>query len=379
MADEFAADTIQRVEPPVQFEESILQELLEASALIRVDEARRIFKVEGEGTTVAVLDTGLRTTHVDFAGRVLAQRNFTNDNGGDGNDSSDGNGHGTNVGGIICAGDIHIGMAPKAGIVPLKVLPNQGGGSFAAICDALKWVRDNRDAHGITAVCMSLGDSGNYQDDSKLTGDAVAAEIRALRSLGVATVIAAGNDFFTHGSQQGMGYPAICRECISVGAVYDRDESHGFRYNSGAEAFSTAADRLTPFSQRLHVDVGRACATDIFAPGAPITSSGIASDVGESIQHGTSQATPVIAGIALLLQSFHLKKTKRLPTVDQVEGWIKGSAVKIQDGDDEDDNVTHTGLSFLRVDAMAALTACARELAAEHLFEAGLLAKPSRG
>ena len=105
-------------------------------------------------------------THVDFAGRVVAQRNFTSDNDGDVDDATDGQGHGTNVGGIIAANGDHIGIAPQANLVPIKVLSNQGGGSFSWIDDALQWVIDHREEHNITAVCMSLGDGGNYTSDS---------------------------------------------------------------------------------------------------------------------------------------------------------------------------------------------------------------------
>src|SRR6266446_874342 len=88
-------------EPPAQFKTKQIRILdAEVDTLIRVRRARQTFSVSGTGLTVAVLDTGLRTTHIDFAGRVRAQRNFTSDNGGDENNAADGNGHGTNVGGI---------------------------------------------------------------------------------------------------------------------------------------------------------------------------------------------------------------------------------------------------------------------------------------
>jgi hypothetical protein len=84
--------------PTVQFKEPQLgAALVEASRFIRVTDARDAFEVNGKGLTVAVLDTGLRTSHVDFAGRVVAQQNFTSD--GPATDASDKDGHGTNVGG----------------------------------------------------------------------------------------------------------------------------------------------------------------------------------------------------------------------------------------------------------------------------------------
>jgi subtilisin family serine protease len=226
----------------------------------------------------------------------------------------------------------------------------------------LQWVLDNRTKHKITAVCMSLGDSGNYQTDKGFANDAVGNRINQLRQKGVAVCIAAGNDYFVHNSVQGMSYPAIFRGCVSVGAVYDEDVG-GFSYQSGAKAIGTGPDRITPFSQRLHEKAGKTCRTDIFAPGAPITSSGILNDTGESVQHGTSQATPVIAGVILLLQSYHLRATGKLPTVDQVQKWLATGSKPIKDGDDEQDNVLHTGLTFRRVDAFGALSACAKSLA----------------
>jgi subtilisin family serine protease len=353
---------IKPVEPPRQFAAPQLGlALAEVDRLIRANEARNLFHVDGNGLTAAVLDTGLNTTHVDFIGRIVAQRNFTTDNGSDSENASDGQGHGTNVGGIIAANGDHRGVAPGASIVPLKVLSNTGNGSFSAVADALKWVLDNRVKHSISAVCMSLGAGDNRTSDAGLEQDTVKGRIAALREQRVAVVIAAGNDYFTHNSKQGMSYPAILRQCVSVGAVYDEFEG-AFSYSSGAATTSSGPDRITPFSQRLHESVDGDCHTDIFAPGAPVTSAGIGGPRGESVQHGTSQATPVTVGVILLLQQLHKRLTGELPTVDDLVETLRRGGVAIHDGDDEADNVQHTGLDFRRVDAVGALEAVARSL-----------------
>jgi len=352
---------VKPVEAPVQREVSILAELLQASRLIRVHEARKLFRVDGSGTAIALLDTGLRATHRDFAGRVAAQRNFTTDNGGDPDDASDGQGHGTNVAGIICAGGVRFGMAPAARILPLKVLANDGSGSFESVAAALQWIIDNHDAYGITAACLAFSDGANHQSDAPFANDAIGRRIRLLTEMDIACCVAAGDDYYTHGSTQGMSYPAILQETLSVGAVYD-DDQRALPHPSGAEAYETRVDRITPFSQRLHEKVGSRCATDIFAPGAPMASSGILNDIGTSIQNGTSQATPVVAGLVLLLQSLHSRSTGALPTVADLRRWLICGSVEILDADDEHDNVLHTGLAFRRIDALAALRFCAKEL-----------------
>jgi subtilisin family serine protease len=349
------------VDPPaVQFDTPQVPFLVEVDEFVRASQARQRFKVTGKGLCAAVLDTGLNTQHVDFAGRIATVRNFTPDDGGDPNNVTDGNGHGTNVAGIVLAGADHIGMAPGANLAALKVLRNNGGGSFAWVDQALDWVLQNHGAHRISAVCMSLGDGGNYLDDAPFSGRALAQKISALRQAKVAVVVAAGNDYFRHNSQQGMGYPAIVRDTVSVGAVYDAEEG-SFSYG-GARANSTRAGQITPFSQRLHQTVNRVTRTEIFAPGAPVTSSGINGIHGESIQQGTSQATPVTVGIILLLQEFYQRYAGQLPTVDQLTNWLRRGGVAIRDGDDEDDNVQHTNLTFLRIDAVRALNACYRDL-----------------
>jgi len=335
----------------------------ETDNTIRSLTARSQFAVDGSGLTIAVLDTGLRTTHVDFTGKVLAVRNFTTDDGGNPSVVTDGNGHGTNVAGVAIGNGLHVGIAPGAKVIPLKVLTNSGSGSFTSVQNALDWVIANKDAYQISVVNLSLGDGGNYTADPS-TSDPVRQRIITLRNAKVATCIAAGNSFYPN-SKQGMAYPAICRESISVGALYDANIGSVY-YSNGATAYSSAPKVFCPFSQRLHSTTNSYTRTDVFVPGAALTAAGNANDSAESTYHGTSQATPVTAGLCLLAQQYAKKKTGQLPTVDQLERWLVATTTStgntITDGDDENDNVVNTGKQFVMADAVEMLTAADAEL-----------------
>lgn len=336
-------------------------QLVESADLIQAREARTQYGVNGRGLAVAVIDTGLRTSHVDFVGRVIAEKNFTSDNQGNENDATDEGGHGTNVTGIIAANGIHTGIAPEANIVPLKVLDHNGNGSFQSVKKALDWVIENHKRYQISVVSMSLGTSENLRNSEK---DALWQKIATLRyKHRIPTVVAAGNAYFSFSGSEGMAYPAIFGATVSVGAVYDADVGP-FSYQSGAKAFSTAPYRITPFSQRLHPTTESWNSTDIFAPGAPVTSSGILGDAGVSVQHGTSQATPMTAGTLLLMQQLYQRHHQgALPEVVDLEIAMMLGGVSAFDGfdddgdpsDDEDDNVFNTQKSYRVLNALGAL------------------------
>jgi hypothetical protein len=323
------------------------QRLRESSSLIRAKFARLKHDVDGSGLAVAVIDTGVRSTHIDFGNRIVAQKNFVN-----GTDNAwDDHGHGTHVSGIILADSISQGIAPGAKLVSLKALDDTGFGYWEVIDKALKWVLRNKDAYNITVVNMSIGDSGNYTEGFN---DFLSQTIKELRAERIAVTIAAGNNFKHHESKQGMSFPANCPSCVSVGAVYDANL--GIQaYWSGAAAFSTGADRITPFSQRLHWTTSAESRTDIFAPGARVTSTGYRDDYSMATMSGTSMAAPMTAGTILLIQQLFLRKYGELPSVDMLESILMKTATIINDGDDEDDNVENTGLDYPRGDALAAL------------------------
>lgn len=354
-------------EPVYTWEPGRQPRLPQSTNLIRASQARTEYNVDGSGLTVAVLDTGINPTHQDFTGKIVEQHNYTTDNGGVVNDATDGNGHGTNVSGIIVANGPpanggHTGIAPGANVVAMKVLGDDGSGSTDALYNAFQYLIANHSRLNISVVNLSLGTSDNLTltpTDSVTT--LIRGQITQLRNEGVAVVVSAGNAFHTFNSAQGMAWPAIIPETVSAGAVYDANIGT-VSYGSGAVANTTGPDRICPFSQRLHVTTNSSTATDIFAPGAALTSTGHTSDTASSLMHGTSQAAPVTAGAILLMQQYHLRRTGSLPSVDDLESWLWTGAVFVNDGDDEDDNVTNTGLDFDRIDVLASMEAIDADL-----------------
>ncbi len=347
----------------------------EVDTLIRIKQAQEGFKVSGAGLAVAVLDSGIRATHKDFKGRRIVQHNFTSDNDGDTGDASDGHGHGTHVTGIIAAKGVHTGIAFDAGIVALKVLQNDGEfeegdpDGFGTINRALQWVLDHRQEFNITAINLSLGDVSNHVDLSAFqesqTRQLTRQLISQLRQANVPLITGAGNKYFRF-RREGMCFPAILPETISVGAIFDAAIGK-FTYLDGSIANTTQPGQITPFSQRLHEDNGSGSFTTIFAPGAPITSTGHKTDEGESLESGTSQAVPVITGVVLLMQEYYRKTTGKLPPVGVLAECLRSGGEAITDGDDEKDNVPHTNKQFQRVHALRALDAVRRHLQIELL------------
>ncbi|MDP6381178.1 MAG: S8 family serine peptidase, partial [Phycisphaerae bacterium] len=264
--------------------------------LINIDTFRsdpRFAGMDGSGFAAVILDTGIDVDHPFFgpdsdsdgiADRIVYQWDYAY---GDA-DASDVDGHGSNVSSIVASEDAtYTGMAPSADIIHLKVLDDDGSGTFAWVESALQWVAANAAAYNIASVNMSLGDGSNFGSPISLYG--IGDEMAALAALDVIVVSAAGNSFYEHGSVPGIGYPAADANSLAIGAVYDSNAG-GFTYGDGSQAFSTGADRITVFSQRHET------MTSVFAPGAPITGAGATG--GLLTYHGTSQASPHIAGIA---------------------------------------------------------------------------------
>jgi hypothetical protein len=289
---------------------------------------------DGSGSSMVIIDTGADLDHPSFAGRIAFQYDFA-DNDADANDVD---GHGTNVAGIAA------GVAQGANLIILKVFQNTGFGSFGYIEDALQWVTENASLYNIVSVNMSLGNGSNYNTDYTLPAAGIYDELASLEQMLITTVVTAGNDFQKFNSVQGVTYPGADPSVITVGATFDANVGQQNYGLNGGIAYTTDVDRMTPFSQRHHTLV------DIVAPGALITSAGLGG--GSSTYSGTSMAAPHVTGAVAIAQQINQQvRGDRLSRTEVVD-LLKRTGNAIVDGDDENDNVVNTGLTFKRLNAL---------------------------
>ncbi|MGL5080107.1 MAG: S8 family serine peptidase [Microcoleaceae cyanobacterium] len=313
--------------------------------------------IDGRGFSTVILDTGIDLDHPFFGsdtdGNGVADRIvFSHDFADNDTDASDVDNHGSNVSSIVASQDeFETGMAPGANIIHLKVFPDDPNSDVNvnyAIEQAMQWVARHADEYNIASVNMSLG-SANYAEP---VNGYLSDELLLLRLKNVIVVAAAGNDFGKNNSALGVAYPAADPSALAVSATWDEDVNTYipnpaifgapiplpilFEHSTD---FSTDAYRIISFSQR---DPNL---TDIFAPGGLIT--GANANGGTVDQSGTSQAAPHIAGIAVLAQQLAVQELGRRLTFDEFrDAMIISANPVINDGDDENDSVTNTGLDY---------------------------------
>ena len=216
----------------------------------------------GVGVRAYIVDTGIRLTHTDLAGRAVTGYDAVTA-GGTANDC---NGHGTHVAGTV--GGTVYGVAKAATLVAVRVLDCAGSGTTAGVIAGVDWVANN---HVKPAVAnMSLGGGASTTLDNAVK-NAVAK--------GVTFAVAAGNGNIFGMAQNACNYsPARVPEAITVGATTKTDAKASYS-NYGT-------------------------CVDIFAPGSSVTSAWHTNDTATNTISGTSMASPHVAGVAALyLQS----------------------------------------------------------------------------
>lgn len=243
---------------------------------------------QGEGITVAVIDTGV-APHDDLTrpnNRIIAFKDFIN-----GKDIPyDDNGHGTHVSGIIAGNGFaskgkYIGVAPKANILGIKALDSNGGGSTSDIIAAISYIVETKDKYNTKIINISLGTPANNSCDKDPLCKAVDMAVKA----GLIVIAAAGNS----GPEEGtILSPGISRNVITVGAVDDK------------RTIDPSDDVIAPFSSRGPTIEGL-MKPDIVAPGVNIKSLSNTKLDNYSSLSGTSMATPLVSGsVALLLNKY---------------------------------------------------------------------------
>ena len=216
----------------------------------------------GRGQTVAVIDTGWSPAFDQT--RIV----FDHDFAGPGSDP-DASVPGLDSHGAWVAESMRA-VAPEADILHLKVFPDGGGtASLTDIEEALDFVLDFNAVFDVTAVNLSLGAGNTTTPATTMLSD----EFAALDAAGILTLVAAGNDGETY--PQGINILAADPNAVAVSAV------------DGAGAFAG-------FSQRDPE------LTDIAALGVRVPVETVSGQT--LLVSGTSFATPIVAGIAVLLQ-----------------------------------------------------------------------------
>ncbi|MCU0870437.1 MAG: S8 family serine peptidase, partial [Burkholderiales bacterium] len=314
--------------------------------------------LDGRGVRTVVIDTGIDRDHAYFgpdadgdgtADRIVFQWDFAN---GDA-DASDRSGHGSHIASVIGSQDARYGgVAPGTDLIALKVFEDGGAGSFAYLERALQWVVANADAYDIGVVNLSLGDGAAWTQEASRYG--LGDELAALARQNVIVLSAAGNHYYPSG-ELGVAYPGSDPAVIAVGATWAGDYGGPWRVAGGATNYTTGADHIAAFSQRDPNLV------DAFAPGARF--NGASANGGVRTMQGTSQASAFMAGAAALAQQIAQAELGRGLTTGEFATLLRGTSDAIVDGDDENDNVVNTQMTYRRLDferlaqAIAALPA----------------------
>ncbi|MFO1076153.1 MAG: S8 family peptidase [Planctomycetota bacterium] len=289
---------------------SVKRKLVSRSVrVVQADAAWASYAAMGDGIEWAVLDTGVRSDHPHFADHVVAAVWDCTRKGRpvrldvDGAVTTDVDGHGTHVAGIIAGqhqipgGRLMRGMAPRARLHVYKVLDDQGRGEDAWIIKALDHVaalNDDNSKVAIHGLNLSLG--GPF--DSTVYGcgfSPVCMELRRLWRDGTLVVVACGNEGKVEvetgdgevelNSPMSIGDPANLEDCIAVGSVH-ADKPHLYGISSFSSRGPTADGRLKP---------------DVVAPGERIEScnAGFSHKAGKLYREesGTSMAAPHVSGL----------------------------------------------------------------------------------
>ncbi|MFC3726955.1 S8 family peptidase, partial [Neoaquamicrobium sediminum] len=291
----------------------------------------------GNGYYVAVLDTGGRSSHQFLSSRIVSEACYNTINStygstsrcpggaqastapGSGADCTASNiygcGHGTHVAGTAAgfntapqSGQPSNGVARDARIISINIFAqfpaSQCGGLPAGYnscvltftsdqISGLERVYALRNTYNIAAINMSLGGGQHFSNCDSDSRKPIIDQLKAAR---IATVIAAGNEYYTNS----VGAPGCISSAVTVGSA-------------------TKSDVKSDFSNWGTL-------IDVVAPGSSIVASYIngSSNSQFSSLSGTSMASPHVAGAFAAIRTAHPNAT-----VDQIENALKSTGTGI--------------------------------------------------
>ncbi|HET6399728.1 MAG TPA: S8 family serine peptidase [Candidatus Thermoplasmatota archaeon] len=295
-----------------ELQNSVARRTVQAQASSSYAQAAWELGYTGAGVVVAVVDTGV-ADHACVSGKTVGGFDALT---GFETDPSDGHGHGTHVactavghGGTPTAPfGTHAGIAPGASLVDVRIFNAQGGGATGTVvARAVDWVLANRDrdwGNGLRGIQVMTNSWGvNIACNGT---DSTSVLLNHVASQGIVVLAAAGNDY----ARGRVNSPGCADDVLTVGAMDDRgtvgrgddtfaDTALGFA------AFSNCGPRPSDFDGSS-LDERK---PDVVAPGVFIRSADASTGTGYADKHGTSMATPMVAGAVALLLERHPELT----------------------------------------------------------------------
>jgi bacillopeptidase F len=240
---------------------------------------------KGQGTVVAILDTGVDASHPSLSG-AYGGKWF--DPYGENALPSDKNGHGTQVAGLVAGGALQaspVGVAPNAKWIAAKVFNNAGKGTLSAMHQAFQWALDPDGDPTTDDAADVVNASWGFADEANQCVAAFEQDLALLRQAGVFVVFAAGNS--GPGALSSVS-PANYPEAFAVGGV-DAEGAAAFSASRGPGACD---GKLYPNI----VAPGIGVRTTDLSFGGLVTGAAV-------VVSGTSFAAPHVSGAIALLRS----------------------------------------------------------------------------
>lgn len=297
-------------------------------AQVRADLVWNALKVDGAGTVVANIDSGVDFLHpalhtryrgYDQHGLHIHSCNWFDATGGGATYPVDGNGHGTHTMGTIAGGE-GIGVAPGATWIAVRAFDNQGFGLESWLHAAMQWVVDPGPG------CSPPDVVSNSWSNAWGGTDVFRTDVQVMRAAGIFAPFSAGNDGAGSAS---IDAPASYPEAFGVGAVTEEDDIASFSSRGPSTWYGVELTK-----------------PEVSAPGVNVRSSLPGGTYGEN--DGTSMAAPHAAGLAALM----LQADPSL-SVDELETIIKETSLPL--GASTPNNAYGWG----RIDAYAAVASVA--------------------
>jgi serine protease AprX len=291
-------------------------------------------KYQGDGVTVASIDTGVTPT-ANLAPRLLARVDLTSER-----DGIDRFGHGTHMAGVIAGNGTttlgaYEGAAPETRLVSVKVAGWDGATDVSTVIAGLQWVVSNRARFNIRVVNLSWG-----TDATQGYGvDPLDRAVERAWAAGLVVVVSAGNQGPAAGT---ITKPADDPFVITVGAT----DTNG--------TATDLDDTVAPFSS-AGPTAGGLAKPDVLAPGVSIVSDRAPGSTVDTFRptarfgasmfkgSGTSQAAAVVAGVAARMLDVDPTLTN-----DEIKGVLMATA---------DRRLAGPGAGAGEIDAAAATTA----------------------